>query len=615
MNNNTDLINKYLQNELTKEERKAFEERLLSETELKEELQIQQQIIDAAIHQGIKLDFQKAMKQHSITRKIQQWSAIAAGITLMCFLGYLIAKNKSDVPAVSQNEINQLPAKKNLNAFIQPPSKNLNVPFSRYEFDAAKGDTLVYSSGSIIIFPPNGLVNASGELIQGLVTVLYREFADPLDFYLSGIPMSYDSAGKTYNFESAGMCEIDVLKDNKPVFVNQKNSPKIHLASKSNDPAHNLYYLDTNARNWKYVGKDLITSFKKDNFKKPVQSKLNQSENSLLPAKPVKPAKASGDRQAFSIAIEPGSFEELFAYDRLKFELLNEVAQLNTDAEELWKNVQLNRTNNEGVYTVTFSNDKRSVTYRVKPVLEGADYEGAIKIYNEKLKAYESALSKRLAADKQFNDSIATINRKEQKRIENEIAANNEMNALIIARNEKIKEKKKQFAIEAARNTALQEKAILLSEEAYRKRELQIQASFVKQIEENTLINNVMRTFTINQFGIWNCDNPKFPSGAIPLIPFFSFMQSKDILFNQVAVVMKNFNGVCQYGPTAQLLLLPGSPQMIWAIKENYFYYFSYTDFLQSGINVNTKQFSFSMKRSEQPLYSYQSAKEFIDKL
>ncbi|MEI2748937.1 MAG: hypothetical protein V9E88_09295 [Ferruginibacter sp.] len=93
-----------------------------------------------------------------------------------------------------------MPAKKNLNAFIQPPSKNLNVPFSRYEFDAAKGDTLVYSSGSVIIFPPNGLVNASGELIQGLVTVLYREFADPLDFYLSGIPMSYDSAGTYIQF-------------------------------------------------------------------------------------------------------------------------------------------------------------------------------------------------------------------------------------------------------------------------------------------------------------------------------------------------------------------------------------------------------------------------------
>ncbi|MEI2748936.1 MAG: hypothetical protein V9E88_09290 [Ferruginibacter sp.] len=86
MNNNTDLINKYLQNELTEDERKGFEERLLSDTALKEEFLIQQQIIDAAIHQGIKLDFQKAMKQHSITRKIQQWSAIAAGITLICFL-------------------------------------------------------------------------------------------------------------------------------------------------------------------------------------------------------------------------------------------------------------------------------------------------------------------------------------------------------------------------------------------------------------------------------------------------------------------------------------------------------------------------------------------------
>lgn len=615
MNNNTVLIHKYLQNELSADERKAFEERLLSDPELKEELSIQQLIISAAVHEGIKMEFQHALKKQTITKRIQVWSAIAAGITLLCFLGYLLNKKTNDIPVVADRNTKQTPAKNNLNAFIQPPSKELNVPFSRYEFDAALGDTILSSSGSVVIFPPNALVNASGDLIKGMVTVLYREFADPLDFYLSGIPMSYDSAGKTYNFESAGMCEINAYKDNQPVFVNQKNSPQVHLASKTNDPAHNLYYLDTNARNWKYVGKDLITSFKKDNPKKQIPLKVEQTESSNQPVKPVKPAKASDDRQAFSIAIEPGSFEELFAYDRLKFELLDEQKQLYTDAGELWKNVQLNRTNIEGVYTVTFTNDKRSVKYRVKPVLEGTDYDNALKLYNEKLNAYERGLKKRLSAEKQFNDSIATLKRKEQKRIEDEIAENNKMNALILARNKRIKEKKIQMALEAARYAAMQERAILQSEEASRKRELELKLSFEKQIEENLMTNNVLRTFTVKQFGIWNCDNPKFPSGTVPVTPFFSFKESTDILFNNVAVVMKDFNGVCQYGSNNQLLLLPGSAQMIWAIKENYFYYFSYADFQQSGINKNTRQFSFNLKRSEQPLYSYQSVKEFIEKL
>lgn len=137
---------------------------------------------------------------------------------------------------------------------VQPPSSLVNVPFKEFSVRAETGDTLAYKS-SIIFFPPNSFVDKTGKIITGNLQVKYRELNDPLDFYISGTPMNYDSAGVRYNFESIAMCELLAYQHGQPVFVNQASRPEITMRER-NGAGGNVYFFDTTARNWVYKGKD-----------------------------------------------------------------------------------------------------------------------------------------------------------------------------------------------------------------------------------------------------------------------------------------------------------------------------------------------------------------------
>lgn len=333
---------------MSAEERAAFENLLINDKELQYELEVQRNVINAAINAGIKAEFAKAMRHRIIIRQLIKWGIVVT-LSIIILLVFLFRHSIFPTGLSSKENISQ-PDSLQSKPFIAPPSAALDIPFSQYSFDAAKGDTIYYPSGSIICFPANAFVDAAGNLIKGMVNINYREFADPVDFLVSGIPMDYDSAGVNYNFESSGMCEINAYQNNNAVFVNQQAKPQINLSGKNKDARHNVYFLDTVSRNWKFIGKDAITEVKKLAKIKPhnreviyadeqgngISDDFTSSEDFISEApekkinpmlnqvKPVKPLKATPGSQAFSIEIEPGSFEELFAYDRLKFEVVND---------------------------------------------------------------------------------------------------------------------------------------------------------------------------------------------------------------------------------------------------------------------------------------------------
>ncbi|MEQ1734684.1 MAG: hypothetical protein ABL940_13495, partial [Bacteroidia bacterium] len=144
-------------------------------------------------------------------------------------------------------------------AFINKPFKTLDIPFSEYEIIAEKGDTIYHKTGSILVFPANSLLDKYGNIAKGHVKIMYKEFLDPIDFFVSGIPMNYDSSGVKYVFESSGMCEIKASQKNEPLFVNKELAPTINMISQNKDSKHNLYYLDTIAKTWVNKGKSKIT--------------------------------------------------------------------------------------------------------------------------------------------------------------------------------------------------------------------------------------------------------------------------------------------------------------------------------------------------------------------
>jgi hypothetical protein len=185
--------------------------------------------------------------------------------------------------------------------FIDPPLKSADVPYEEYEVDAAKGDTLVYPTGSIILFPPNAFVDEAGKPVTGKVQVKYREFKDPVDFFLAGMPMQYDSSGVAYRFISSGMLDIRAFKDGKPVFVNKAAKPEINLASKDNSSGHSLYFLDTVQQKWINKGDMQLTERRAPKKENPAAPAVAPKE---LP-EPVKPQKAGNNSPVLRIEIDP----------------------------------------------------------------------------------------------------------------------------------------------------------------------------------------------------------------------------------------------------------------------------------------------------------------------
>jgi hypothetical protein len=158
--------------------------------------------------------------------------------------------------------------------FVNPPIHQADVPFSDYVVDASRGDTIIYSSGSVLLFPPVAFVDKNGNVVKGNINIKYREFSNPVDQFLSGIPMDYDSGGVHYTFESAGMCDIQAFKNGEPVFVNKNSKPEINLATANIDPAQNLYYLVKKVKN-------LLKNRNKNAFHL-VDSAINEITNSLF---------------------------------------------------------------------------------------------------------------------------------------------------------------------------------------------------------------------------------------------------------------------------------------------------------------------------------------------
>jgi hypothetical protein len=71
------------------------------------------------------------------------------------------------------------------------------------------------------------MLDDQGKVITGKVIVRFKEFSDALDQYLTGVPMTYDSAGKKFQFVSSAMCEIKAEKDGLPVHVNPAHKTEV----------------------------------------------------------------------------------------------------------------------------------------------------------------------------------------------------------------------------------------------------------------------------------------------------------------------------------------------------------------------------------------------------
>jgi Leucine-rich repeat (LRR) protein len=140
---------------------------------------------------------------------------------------------------------------------IDPPFQALNVDNKSYQVDASTAMQLQYDRSTIDI-PSHAFLDNNGQVVTGNVDFTYREFNNPVEIMLSGIPMTYDSAGTSYQFASAGMVELRAEQNGFELFPNPEAPIIVNMSSNQKANDFGMYSYDEELSNWVYEGPDSL---------------------------------------------------------------------------------------------------------------------------------------------------------------------------------------------------------------------------------------------------------------------------------------------------------------------------------------------------------------------
>ncbi len=426
-------------------------------------------------------DFEKTTVSTTNTQRPVRrmwWSAAASAAAICGAMFYFFWNNAgSDFETVQKEYF----AKQE---FVNPPIKGLEDEISITKLVAEKGGEFKSKTGSKYKVEANSLKNKDGQPVSGEVTIKYREMHDYVDFFVSGIPMTYDSAGTTYQLESAGMVEIYAEQDGEKLEINPDKPIRVELISEipmkasQEMPKFNIYKLDLENRNWNYQNVDNIQIVNRNlpenknnnqaiaDLERAEIKEIAQLERSIpMPVKPMKPNRANGSDFVFNFNFQGDkilSSETVSAEESAKLFNKYNMWQVkpgsgisSNQLKKQWDDAEVKPLSNTD-FDLTLIKGNERLNVIVNPVMTGEELEKSMANYNG------------LMAD--FNDKLGT------------------------------------------RNSAL-ESQIASIESKYAKMKAAQLNKKDNQNDDEYYAATVVNRFAVTDFGVWNCDRPYLPEG------------------------------------------------------------------------------------------------------
>ncbi len=391
---------------------------------------------------------------------------------------------------------------------VKPPSKELDIPMSIYKVNGAKGGEITHPTGTIISVPSNAFLDNNNEIITEDVEIRFREINNPIDIMLSGIPMTYDSAGQEMVLLSDGMIEIEGYVNGKKISIAPNKTIDIAIATSTNETKFNSYHLDTVSRNWNYTGKpeykknketvnhmvkhpdqslvqELKALEKESNIASHQYETAKQAVTTWQKTAPAKPTTGGDKDRQFVLDIDAKEFPELSNYKNLVFEVEKNDPNFSANVyQQEWTDVSLSEKEKGKKYYLTLFKSGTKKTFSVFPVFSGEDLKVALAEFNKSFATYSKELDKRKAEEtnykKQFEGKLAQWEKAKAK----------EANALEVQQD---------------------------------------------QSENNTQVKLMARILNVTMFGIWNLDCGISPPQGLTQKVIF-----KDQFGNEVDIVHAN---------------------------------------------------------------------------
>lgn len=375
------------------------------------------------------IDFDALLKKHQAkkavpkrkpqVRRLVYWgSAVAAAIAFFVFVLF-------PTPNPVQESINPTTFFAD-NSAVTPPLSNHNdeFAFSTSTINANQGGIYEYESGSRLVIPSSAFVDDRGHLVEGEVTIYYREYINTVDFFLAGIPLDYD--GKRSILEPNGMVEVFAQQNGKSVFLAPDKNVRVELVGQmilpytTSTPEYNIYRFDSIQRKWNFVVLDNIQTI--DDIAVELDDpvyQLYQSHQSALasisakektafaaidnsipmPIPPIKPQPRDKDRPTLELSFLKDVLDKKGVDQNLYMETIWQIAENSPAYDErafqvVWDDADIKNINDSD-YELTLTSGDNHLKLIVNPVLTSNEFSQALTRYQAKLIDYQQAIKDR----------------------------------------------------------------------------------------------------------------------------------------------------------------------------------------------------------------------------
>lgn len=472
-------------------------------------------------------------------------SAVAAGIAILWLvIGVNPTGRPTDPSAAAEAYFAAQP-------YVNPPVEEVQPAFASYAVNAQSGGEIFYTGGSKMVVPRQAFVNDRGQNVQGEVDIRFRKLTDYVDFFLAGIPMTYDSAGVRYHLESAGMLEIYAEQNGQPVQLAPGKTIEVALfseilvSSPNEKPSFNVYKLDTAARRWVYYSPDQIEFLddlsydENDPLAEPKQelvarlgdieqkkkAALTELEASIpLPEKPLRPFPNDPNIPTFELDFpaDVSDSEAAALHAETVWQLSPDNAPFDQGLLAYAWDVESIEKINDQEYEIVLTKPDYTLRILASPVLIGEDYERALARYQEDLATYDDAMAERDRELRTLRQSVETWEAEERQ------AAVDQYEAALADR------------------------------------------TFVNTSPSSAFRRRVVNRFAVDQLGIWNCDRPVRPDKEQVMAVLKD--QKGNTYRNLTAyVVDKTHNTLYRYyaAEGLPLALEKDAKNLIWVVTED----------------------------------------------
>jgi cytochrome c551/c552 len=223
-----ELIERYLRNELSESEKADMEQQLVTNPELKKQLELQRQLLTGINRYGLRHQLQQAFKQHARKQWLKKGSigfgvAIVVGVVGYALFTRSVTPSAPSVPLRFEDTA-QCDADRYL-------------PVQQFTIAAASDTVIQTEQGILFSIPAHCFLNTDGKLAEGPVLVEIKEALDALSIIKAGL--STESNGQL--LQTGGMFYINAKTDGRSLAIDPNNAVYASIPCKEKQPDMQLF--------------------------------------------------------------------------------------------------------------------------------------------------------------------------------------------------------------------------------------------------------------------------------------------------------------------------------------------------------------------------------------